>query len=263
MERNVCKTLLESVYKSKINIDMNKEEKGNWQICKERSTYHFDPFDYNAPADRMRYVGKFTGDWTEELNTAIANAKSVSWRTRDPRDNPRGSTSGTDGIDKTELDIIRAGGKPDLEITSLEYVETYPSFQKMTDELHLLDGDRPLQSRIHVQMPGQTWTAHVDKLEKWCHEDPDKVYRFMIFLHDYEFGHFVQYGNEILTKYRAGEIYTWDHRNVPHCTANAGVTPRATMIVTGIGTSETEAMFSKSNLEIKINDKENKSSLVR
>ena len=228
-------------------IDMNKE-KGNWEICKERSNYHFDPFDYNASADRFCYVGRFVGDWSEELDTAITNAKPVSWRTRDPKNKPIKTGP---GIDSTERDIIRAGGNPDLEITSLEYADSYPLFQKMTNELHLLDGIRPLQSRLHIQMPGQTWTAHVDKLEKW-NEDPDKVFRFMIFLHDYEFGHFVQYGNEILTRYRAGEFYTWDHRNVPHCTANAGVTPRATMIVTGIGTPETKAMFSKANLEIRI-----------
>ena len=226
-------------------------EKGNWALCKEESNYHFDPFAHTSQADRMRYVGRFEGDWSEELARAVENAKAITWRSRDPKDNPRGGK----GIDRTEADIVNAGGKADTEITSLEDdVHLYPSFQAMTDALHLVDGkDRPLQTRVHVQVPGQTWTAHVDRLQKWSVDEPiSNIFRFMIFLHDYEFGHFVQYGNEILTKYRAGEIYTWDHVNVPHCTANAGVTPRSTMVITGVGTPETHALFSKPNLVIKI-----------
>jgi len=95
-------------------------------------------------------------------------------------------------------------------------------------------------------------TAHVDKLEKWSEDQPDNIFRFMIFLHDYEFGHFVQYGNEILTKYRAGDLYTWDHKNVPHCTGNAGVTPRSTMVITGVGTQKTRDMFYNPDLVMDI-----------
>jgi len=222
----------------------------NWENCKARSNYHFDPFGFTSQADRMKYVGRFQGDWADELAQAVANAKGITWRTRDPKDNPRGGA----GIDSTEADIINAGGKADLEITSLEYdVAKYPSFQAMTDALGLIDGnDRPLQTRVHVQMPGQTWTAHVDKLAKWSEDQPDNIFRFMIFLHDYEFGHFVQYGNEILTKYRAGDLYTWDHKNVPHCTGNAGVTPRSTMVITGVGTQKTRDMFYKPDLVMDI-----------
>ena len=65
-----------------------------------------------------------------ELDQAIANAKAITWRTRDPKDNPRGGP----GIDGVENDIVNAGGKADTEITSLEDdVHLYPSFQKMTD----------------------------------------------------------------------------------------------------------------------------------
>ena len=226
-------------------------ENSNWEKCQQRSTYHFDPFAHTSQADRMRYVGRFVGDWKQELDQAVNNAVSITWRTRDMKDNPTGGP----GIDGVENDLVKAGGKPDTEITSLEDdVASYPSFQKMTDALHLVDGaDRPLQTRVHVQMPGQTWTAHVDQLNKWSMSEPlDNIFRFMIFLHDYEFGHFVQYGNEILTKYRAGEIYTWDHVNVPHCTANAGVTPRSTMVITGIGTQQTRDLFYQTNLEIEI-----------
>ena len=76
----------------------------NWENCKARSNYHFDPFGFTSQADRMRYVGRFQGNWADELAQAVANAKGITWRTRDPKDNPRGGA----GIDSTEADIYIA-----------------------------------------------------------------------------------------------------------------------------------------------------------
>jgi hypothetical protein len=38
----------------------------------------------------------------------------------------------------------------------------------------------------------------------------------------------------------AGEVTTFDWLNVPHCTANAGLSPRVTLQITGIRTKQTE-----------------------
>jgi hypothetical protein len=38
----------------------------------------------------------------------------------------------------------------------------------------------------------------------------------------------------------AGEVTTFDWLNVPHCTANAGLSPRVTLQITGIRTEQTE-----------------------
>lgn len=224
--------------------------KSNWEESVERSNYHFDPFKYDVAYDRMRYCGKFVGDWEDELQRAIEASRSITWRTRDPKDNPGGGAN----IDKVELDLKQSNAPVDLALTNLEdELADYPVFQRMTEALHLLDGDdRPVQSRLHIQFPGQIWNLHVDKLDKWHHSEPERVYRFMVMLRDWEFGHFIQYGNHIHTHYRAGEIYSFDWKNVPHCTANAGRGPRCTLLLTGVATDATLKMFSTYDNKIQL-----------
>lgn len=218
----------------------------NWDKTKPRTNYHFDAFKNDPAYDGMKYIGRLVGDWKNELQQTIDNSKEITWRNRNPIDGT------SKEIDAEEYDLERSGASPDLILTNLEY-ELLPVFQKMTDALHLLPGDKTqIQSRVHVQFPGQVWNLHIDKLEKWHKEDPHKVYRFMVMLNDYEPGHFIQYGNFVHTGYRAGEIYSFDWYNVPHCTANAGHSPRCTLLVTGVSTEETHKLFSKYDNKIEI-----------
>lgn len=220
--------------------------KSNWDKIKPRTNYHFNPFHNDPAYDAMRYVGRFEGDWSVELADTIASSNEITWRTRNPIDGT------SKDIEAEEYDLERSGASKDLPLTNLEY-QLQPVFQRMTDALHLEPGDkRQVQSRVHVQFPGQVWNLHIDKLEKWHQSEPHKVYRFMVMLNDWEPGHFIQYGNFVHTQYRAGEIYSFDWYNTPHCTANAGHGPRCTLLVTGVATEQTHRLFSKYNNKIKV-----------
>ena len=221
----------------------------NWEKTAPRTNYHFDAFKNDPAYDGMRYIGKFVGDWSNELKQTIDNSKEITWRTRNPLDNPEGFS---EDYVAEELDLTKTGAPTDLVLTNLEYT-LLPIFDRMVDALHLLPGeDRSIQKRIHVQHPGQVWNLHIDKLEKWHKNEPHKVYRFMVMLNDWEPGHFIQYGNFVHTGYRAGEIYSFDWYNVPHCTANAGLGPRCTLLVTGIATNQTHRLFSTYNNKISV-----------
>ena len=218
----------------------------NWDNTKPRTNYHFDPYKHDPAYDAMRYIGRFTGDWDEELTQTINNSQEITWRNRNPIDGT------SKDIAAEEYDLMRSGAGVDLKLTNLEY-NLLPVFRRMTDALKLQPGDkRNIQSRVHVQFPGQMWNLHIDKLEKWHKADPHGVYRFMIMLNDWEPGHFIQYGNFIHTGYRAGEIYSFDWYNTPHCTANAGHVPRCTLLVTGVATDETLKLFAKYDLKIPV-----------
>jgi len=218
----------------------------NWEKLKPRTSYHFDPYKNDPAYDAMRYVGRFVGDWTNELQQTIDSSKEITWRTRNPVDGT------SKDIDLEEYDLKVAGADPNLVLTNLEY-ELLPVFQRMTDALHLkTETEKPIQSRVHVQFPGQVWNIHIDKLEKWNENDPHSVYRFIVMLTDWQPGHFLQYGNFVHTGYKAGEIYGFDWYNVPHCTANAGMTPRCTLLVTGIASDKTKSLFSNYNLQIEV-----------
>lgn len=218
----------------------------NWDKTAPRTNYHFDAFKNDPAYDSMRYIGKFEGDWQQELQQTIDNSNAITWRTRNPIDGP------SKDIEAEELDLERTGAGKDLVVTNLEY-ELLPVFQRMTDALQLSAGDKKkVQSRVHVQFPGQVWNIHIDKLEKWQMDNPHSVYRFMIMLNDWEPGHFIQYGNFIHTHYRAGEIYSFDWYNTPHCTANAGRGPRCTLLVTGVATEATHRLFSTYDNKISV-----------
>ena len=110
-----------------------------------------------------------------------------------------------------------------------------PNLKKISDLFGLDD----CMERIHIQMPGEAWTMHIDKLQKWAPEEPWRVMRIMIALNDWEPGHFWSYGNYQHQQWRAGDVTTFDWQNIPHCTANAGHNPRVTFQLTGIITEKT------------------------
>ena len=65
--------------------------------------------------------------------------------------------------------------------------------------------------------------------------------------------HYIYYLEKIdLYKNRAGEIYSFDWYNSPHCTANAGRGPRSTLLVTGVATQKMHMLFSKYDNKIEI-----------
>jgi hypothetical protein len=120
-------------------------------------------------------------------------------------------------------------------ITHLNWVIP-DSLQKISDLFGLDD----CMNRIHVQRPGEVWNLHIDKLQKWCPEDPSRIMRIMIQLTDWQPGQFWAYGNYHYNQWRAGDVTTFDWANVPHSTANTGHYPRVTFQITGVRTATTD-----------------------
>ena len=228
------------------------DDKSKYDALKKRLSYHFDPFDHNPAHDTMRYVGRFEGDWSAELKQTQERSKEVTWRTRNPNDKSKYTKEGRSvDIEAEERDIERVGGDPTHPIGNMDY-ELLPVFQKMADSLHLTAGEREIQARVHVQWPTQVWTKHIDAVQRWAPNNIDSVYRFFVMLEDWQPGHFMQFGNHFLARYKAGEIYTFDWYNVPHCTANAGQGPRSNLLVTGVATEQTYKLLSRPNNIIKL-----------
>jgi hypothetical protein len=96
-----------------------------------------------------------------------------------------------------------------------------------------------------VQVPGEVWNLHIDKLYKWAPEDPSRVLRVFVALTDWQQGHFWSYGNYNYSGWRAGDVTTFDWANVPHSTANAGHVPRATFQITGVITPDTTKFLTR------------------
>jgi hypothetical protein len=209
----------------------------SWDETKKRSKYHFDNHGYDERYDTVIRLGRIEPNWLHQIDDIVEQSKSVTWRTRGDPNKP---SRPEDELSAEDYDLIRAGYGKDYEVTNLNW-EVPSNLREVANRFCLSDS----MVRIHVQHPGQVWNLHLDKLEKWCPEDPSKVVRIMIQLTDWEPGHYFSYGNYTFTGWRAGDVTSFDWMNVPHCTANAGLKPRVTLQVTGIVTDETHKYINK------------------
>ena len=202
----------------------------SWEETKKNSIYHFDKNVIDARWDGAVGLGRFSGSWQEELDAARQAARPVNWETR----GYKGENVPSPDIEAEEYDLAKVGADPKMIVGRFQW-ELAPIFQKMCDLFALEDP----YNRLHVQFTGEVFNMHIDKLQKWDQENPHNVMRVIIHLNDWEPGQFYQYGNVCQTNWRAGDIVTFDHLNVPHGTANASYLPRATLQTTGKKTKQT------------------------
>ncbi len=208
--------------------------RSSWDYTKERSTYHFDSTRKDQPEDVLTHLGRITGiDWSDDVKHIIESSKPATWETRGYKG--EGVPPPREDLIAEEYDIKRVGADPKMIITNLNW-QLPPSLQVLSAAFGLDD----CMSRIHVQLPGQVWNLHIDKLGKWMPEDPSKVMRIFIQLTDWQPGQFWEYGNYHWNQWRAGDVSTFDWANMPHSTANAGHHPRVTFQLTGVKTEKTE-----------------------
>jgi hypothetical protein len=208
----------------------------SWDTTQQHSNYHFNTQQWDRRWDTVVGLGRFRGNWHQELQEAIDRSQPATWASRGYKG--RDYQVPSQDLEAEERDLDRIGMARDSVITDLTW-DIAPVFQRMTDCFGLSD---PM-TRIHVQWPGQVWNLHIDKLQKWAPDDPDSVMRVMIQLTDWQPGHFWCYGNYVYQGWQAGDATTFAWQHVPHATANAGHSPRVTLQITGVKTNVTDSFL--------------------
>ena len=214
--------------------------KSSWEQTKARSSYHFNNFMNHPTMDAVDRIGKIAVTWSEEqLSQIIEDSKKATWRTRG---NPtkESKVRSNDEFLSEEYDLEQQGYDKDYVVSNLNW-EVPQNLMDIANSFHLGN----MMVRLHVQHPGQVWNLHIDKLDKWFPEHPEKVSRYMIQLTDWQPGQFWSYGNYNYHQWHAGDLTTFDWMNVPHSTANASHHPRVTLQITGIRTDATELFLGK------------------
>jgi hypothetical protein len=74
--------------------------------------------------------------------------------------------------------------------------------------------------------PGDMFPLHLDTCP-----DPQNVRRYWIACQDYTPGHIFAYDDKILTGYKAGDVFMFDHSTVLHGSTNIGFTPKISLQV--------------------------------
>lgn len=187
----------------------------------------------------IKHLGRFEGDWQDAMASVVASAIPATWETVRYW---RVKTSVGQILDlpspdgkKEEDHIADAGGDKNLVLTNMEH-DIHPVFQEMIDEIGLENS----YNRIHVQWTGQVFNWHKDKLARYNRDDPSKVLRVVVMLTDYIPGHFYQYNDQMYTGWKAGDVHTFDWQTDYHCTANASLMPRVSLVTTGVISDKTK-----------------------
>ena len=211
----------------------------SWDRTRAVSTYHFDNHRKDAPHEVITYLGRLDPTvWNQDVAEIVFSSKPASWETRGYKG--EGIEAPPDELQAEEYDIERVGADPKMTITHLNW-KLPASLQTVSDQFALED----CMNRIHVQMPGELWNLHIDKLQKWCPEDPSRIMRIMIQLTGWQPGQFWEYGNYHYNQWHAGDVTTFDWANIPHSTANAGHHPRVTLQLTGLATEQTHRFLTE------------------
>src|SRR5262245_23723154 len=190
----------------------------NWEYTKSTSNYHFDKWRIDPPEYAYQRLGRFVGDWESEIQVAVNRCRPVCWETRQYYNDGRPSPM----IAEEEYDLERAGADPKMTIYRLyQDIASLPVISAMAQAFAM----KATRCRFHVQFPGEVLTRHIDKLSKVQPENPGNVKRFIVMLQDWEPGQFFMYGNAMFSHWRSGDIVTFDWPDMPHCTANASLSP--------------------------------------
>lgn len=237
------------------DTDWHKELKdpdqyaSNWEWTVAHSEYHFDDSIQDKPGDWFDVLGKFDNPklWQTERDALVEASKPVNWATR----KYFGDTDDESPmLAQEEYDIAQGGGDPKvLMLTNIvDDWSKFTTLYKMMDYFGLeVGGASGAKKRAHVQLTGQMFNLHIDKLWDRCPEDPERVARITIMLDDWQPGQFYMYGNYVYSHWRAGEAHIFDWANAPHATANASNVPRATLQVTGLKTDRTREILASAS----------------
>jgi len=229
----------------------NKDDyASSWEWAKDHSKYHFDDTRHDQWGEWTRSLGRFEGDWAKEVADIIEKSKNkiVTWESR--KNYKDSNDQYSDMLEQELYDLRKSGAPENLEMANrYDFLEDYPTIWKMTTYFKMKK--EHFKPWVHVQMPGQMFNLHIDKLWEKVEDinRPETVSRIVIPLEDWRPGQFYLYGTYHYSHWRAGDIHIFDWPNVPHATANASKFPRPTLVITGVNTQETFDILNNSTAE--------------
>jgi hypothetical protein len=112
-----------------------------------------------------------------------------------------------------------------------------PSWNKTIIEVFEQMGWQDVGTSYYRMMPGTILPTHQDLYKKYIElfdleGQEHTIHRAVIFLEDWQPGHYLEAMDQPIVKWRAGDVIEWVY-DTPHMAANMGSTPRYTLQITG------------------------------
>ena len=143
--------------------------------------------------------------------------------------------------DAASLELWRSLGYTQSRFTG----DMYDMRRPEPDWIDAFRGHFPWQHfswSVYRMRPGCVLPNHSDTYARFVRiydvEDPTKIHRAVIFLEDWQSGHYFEIDNTAITGWKAGDTLTWRY-DVPHIAANIGMCDRYTLQITGVPVENT------------------------
>ena len=208
-----------------------------WEWNKENFDWHYDPA--NTTPD-VRYVGRFITN-PESLLTDGVNASKDALRDEDAYDEVsiKGKPYNKEAAEIMEgyhNDLTRAGYTKHNTGGRQTRERLHPVMELMAQRSGLWNP----QFMFLEQPPGKFIPWHRDSYNNYRRNfakvsDETEVIRYLVQLNDWQWGHYVLVGNDVIHQYKIGDIHCWPE-GIYHCTGNAGLWPRYCLTITGVVT---------------------------
>jgi hypothetical protein len=114
---------------------------------------------------------------------------------------------------------------------------TQPSWNTTIIEIFEQMGWKDVGTSYYRMAPGTILPTHQDLYKKYIDlfdlkGQEHTIHRAVIFLEDWQPGHYLEAMDQPVVKWRAGDVVEWVY-DTPHMAANVGSTPRYTLQITG------------------------------
>jgi hypothetical protein len=112
-----------------------------------------------------------------------------------------------------------------------------PTWNKTIIDIFAQMGWKDIGTSYYRMMPGTILPTHRDLYKKYIElfslkGQEHTIRRAVIFLENWQSGHYFEGNGDPLTQWQAGDTVEWCY-DTPHLAANVGLTPRYTLQVTG------------------------------
>jgi hypothetical protein len=112
-----------------------------------------------------------------------------------------------------------------------------PTWNPVVIDIFEQMGWQDVGTSYYRMMPGTILPTHQDLYKKYIdifglHGQEHTIRRAVVFLQDWQPGHYLEGMNEPVVKWRAGDVVEWCY-DTPHMAANMGSAARYTLQVTG------------------------------
>jgi len=112
-----------------------------------------------------------------------------------------------------------------------------PSWNPVIIDVFHQMGWQDVGTSYYRMMPGTILPTHQDLYKKYIdifglHGQEHTIRRAVVFLQDWQPGHYFEGVDEPVVKWRAGDVVEWCY-DTPHMAANMGATARYTLQITG------------------------------